>query len=119
MTNAIGKHTCNLPVNMDTDERAAWGRVAFEENKSVGQLFREMALEWARQNRPDIAKRVAMIRSHRSEIIRTGAATFLLAIGLLSAWQSMQPNTDEQQYARAKTYRVWRARKLKDETTEA
>lgn len=68
MTNAIPKGTCNLPVNLATEERAVWGRLAFERDQSVGSLWREGMLEWLHNHRPDLAVVVARIRARRQAV---------------------------------------------------
>lgn len=82
MTHSLGKNTCNVPINMDVRERAVWGRVACQEGKSFGEFWREMALSWARQNRPEVATAVEDVRRCRRETIRTSAAIFMFVIQL-------------------------------------
>lgn len=96
MTNALGKNTCNLPVNMDRREHALWGKLAHAEGKSLGQFWRDMALDWARAKQPSVAIAVEDVRRRRAEVIRTGAALFMLALQLGITADSMLTADDWQ-----------------------
>lgn len=119
MTNALGKNTCNLPVNMDRREHALWGKLAHAEGKSLGQFWRDMALDWARSKQPSVAIAVEDVRRRRAEVIRTGAALFLLACGLHVTWLSIQPLNEHEIYRTRGTVRVWRVRKIQEREGEA
>jgi hypothetical protein len=97
MTNSIGKNTCNVPINMDIRERALWGQLAHVEGKPVGQLFREKMLDWARSHRPEVAVAVEDVRRRRAEVIRTGAALFMLILQLGITVDSMVTGDDWQE----------------------
>lgn len=80
---------------MDVRERELWGRVASAEGKSFGEWFREKLLEWAKEKRPVLAMAVEDVRRRRAEVIRTGAATFMLVLQLLVAGKEMLPDSDD------------------------
>lgn len=96
MTNALGKNTCNVPINMDVRERTVWGQLAAREGKSLGQFWRDMALDWARAKQPSVAIAVEDVRRRRAEVIRTGAAMFMLVLQLGITAEAMTSGDDWQ-----------------------
>jgi hypothetical protein len=84
MTNPIGSGTCNVPVNMLTDERSIIGRLAFERGISQGEYLRRVIRRGIALSDPISAKRMAQLRRARHVI---GLA--LLAAGLLFVGSSV------------------------------
>lgn len=90
MPGALSKGMCNFPINMTEDERAVWGRLAFEKDVPLGQLLRQMALDGLKSAAPDKAELIQEIRHSR----RMMKSVFMLAIGLFSIGVSLIENDD-------------------------
>lgn len=86
MTNALGKNTCNVPINFTLEERAILGRLAFLRDISVGEFIRRNLRRGIALRHPDEAKRLARVRRDR---IRS-AAMLAILLGALFAGTELQ-----------------------------
>jgi hypothetical protein len=93
MTKQIPIGTCNMPVNVDIEERAVIGRAAFNLGISTGEFIRRLISTAMSSTHPYEAEQIAEIRRRRKGFV-------VLGVGLLCAWQAMQPAHHEQ-FARA------------------
>jgi hypothetical protein len=98
MTNPIGTGTCNLPVNIPLDERAALGQAAFAAGaRSVGDYVRKLILSALEHENP---KAAAKVRQIRRQYYGTAALLAVLAWG---SWQAAQPGSRMEPLRRATT----------------
>jgi hypothetical protein len=65
VTNAIGSGTCNLPINMLTEERAIIGRLATRHNLATGEYLRRIIRRGVALSDPEEAKKLAKLRRQR------------------------------------------------------
>jgi hypothetical protein len=65
VTNAIGSGTCNLPINLLTEERAIIGRLAGRSNLATGEYLRRIIRRGVALSDPEEAKKLAKLRRQR------------------------------------------------------
>lgn len=80
MTNPIGQGTTNVSVNLRQAERNLLGRLAHEDDRSIGSLVRRLILRGLEVENPELAAKLREIRQGigRSACLALG----LLAVGL-------------------------------------
>lgn len=64
-TNRLGRGTVNVPVNWLDQERDTLGRIAMEEDLSLGGLIRKLAMERLAQTHPHAAAVMVGARQER------------------------------------------------------
>lgn len=90
MTHQIGADTCNLSVNVSTEERSILGRMACALNVSTGELVRQLVAAGLRLKNPTEAERIE--RARRQHVIN---ASIMLLIGILMvAVEMVKPSID-------------------------
>lgn len=103
MTNAIGKGTVNVTVNMPEDESRIWGRLAFDEGKSRGALLKELALAELARRKAQLADQIQMIRENRAAVTMALVGTVLVIASLFfgdiqRAQRSARRNREEVEF---------------------
>lgn len=66
-TNRQGKGTANVAVNLLDEERALLARIACQEDRSLGDLIRRMAVVGLRTKYPETAQMLDEARKRRRE----------------------------------------------------
>lgn len=90
-TNALGRGTVTLSINITEAERRIWGRLACERDMSTGALLKRAALAGMRQDSPATAEEIQAARErHRATKAGICLSAALLVIGL----QFTQHQTD-------------------------
>jgi len=95
MTQRVGPGTVNFAINMAEEERKAWGKVAFDEDESTGELIKRLALRALAFELPGAAAEIADIRRRRK-------AAVLLAVCLLAVMETFFPGRHNDQLVRAR-----------------
>jgi hypothetical protein len=67
MTNPLGKGTGNVGVNLVDSEKDIWARLAFVDDRSLGEFLRRMALIGLRSHNNDAANQIETIRRQYAE----------------------------------------------------
>lgn len=65
MTNAIGRGTTNVPVNLIHEERSVLVRIAIQSNRSLGAVVRAFIHEGIRATDPETFRRIEEVRQTR------------------------------------------------------
>jgi hypothetical protein len=64
-THAVGRGTCNLPVNLILEERSVLVRIAIETNRSLGAVVRAFIYEGIRTTDPQTFRHLEGLRHIR------------------------------------------------------
>jgi hypothetical protein len=69
-TNHLGPGTVNVPINLLAEERHMFGHLAVNEDRSLSDMIRRLAVDGLRQRSAEQAERIeALRRGHRAELI--------------------------------------------------
>jgi hypothetical protein len=82
MTNAIGKGTCNVPINLLVEERAIIGRLAFEKDLSAGEFLRRVIRRGIAMSDPEEAKAMAEVRRTWKRATRVAISVSIVLLAL-------------------------------------
>ena len=61
-TNAIGSGTANVPVNFLEDEKTILGRLAMDDDRSLGDFIRRQVITGLRVTNPQAARELENVR---------------------------------------------------------
>lgn len=69
-TNKPGRGTVNVAVNLLSEERAIWAKLAIADERSLGDFIRRVAIAGLRITNPAAAEQIEAVRKlHREQML--------------------------------------------------